>query len=279
MRIRTRAAALTAAAAAILVGATGARAITNGTPDGNGHPYVGMMVGFDASGNAWLCSGSLLSANVFLTAGHCTDGAVAVYVWFDQTWPGTLASADAVGTAITTDPDFCFGCGKGLPGADYRDVGIVELAPLQGGTIPSQYAALPSPGQVDGLQGRTPIDFVGYGVTFQAKIPGNLLPPGHPPLPPPYQRWDGFGTRMYAPSVMVPGNFRWSNEFLRLALDPGRGKGGSCFGDSGGPDLLGGTNTILAVNSFVTNSNCSGNGYSQRIDVPQVLDWIESFLQ
>jgi hypothetical protein len=32
------------------------------------------------------------------------------------------------------------------------------------------------------------------------------------------------------------------------------------------------------VNSYVTNINCSGVGYSQRVDVPEVLEWIESFL-
>jgi len=54
--------------------------------------------------------------------------------------------------------------------------------------------------------------------------------------------------------------------------------GGTCFGDSGGPDLLGGTDIVLGVNSYVTNWNCTGVGYSQRIDIPEVLDWIESFL-
>jgi hypothetical protein len=83
---------------------------------------------------------------------------------------------------------------------------------------------------------------------------------------------------MYAPSALVSGNFKHSAEFLRLALNPGQGSGGTCFGDSGGPDLLGGTDTVLGVNSYVTNINCSGVGYSQRVDVPEVLAWIESFL-
>ena len=48
--------------------------------------------------------------------------------------------------------------------------------------------------------------------------------------------------------------------------------------DSGGPDLLGGTRTVLAVNSYVTNVNCSGVGYSARVDLPETLDWIKSFL-
>jgi hypothetical protein len=83
---------------------------------------------------------------------------------------------------------------------------------------------------------------------------------------------------MYAPSELVSGNFKHSDEFLRLALNKPGGSGGTCFGDSGGPDLQGGTDTVLGVNSYVTNVNCAGVGYSQRIDVPEVLDWIDSFL-
>ena len=57
---------------------------------------------------------------------------------------------------------------------------------------------------------------------------------------------------MYAPSELISGKFTHSDEFLKLALNPGGGSGGLCFGDSGGPDLLGGTNTVLGVNSYVT---------------------------
>jgi Trypsin len=64
---------------------------------------------------------------------------------------------------------------------------------------------------------------------------------------------------------------------LQLSSNPGKPhQGGLCFGDSGGPVLYG--MTILAVNSFVINENCAGAGYSYRIDQPQILSWIESFL-
>jgi hypothetical protein len=82
---------------------------------------------------------------------------------------------------------------------------------------------------------------------------------------------DGTVIRRYAPSELVSGKFVHSAEYMRLSLNPGGGKGGICFGDSGGPDLLGGTNTVLAVNSYVTNVNCSGVGYSARVDIPEVL--------
>jgi hypothetical protein len=108
---------------------------------------------------------------------------------------------------------------------------------------------------------------------FQLQIPGSLLP-----QPPPFFRWAGPRVRLFAPSELVSGKFVHSAEFMRLALNAGGDSGGTCFGDSGGPDLLGGSDTVLAVNSYVTNVNCSGVGYSSRVDIPEVLDWIESFM-
>jgi Trypsin len=74
--------------------------------------------------------------------------------------------------------------------------------------------------------------------------------------------------RFFAPSLLIQSNNRTSVEFLKLSANPAQGKGGICFGDSGGPDLLGGTNTVLGVNSYGTNGNCAGVSYSQRVDLP-----------
>src|SRR5215510_9392116 len=60
-------------------------AVTDGELDGNGHPYVGLMVAQTEEGRPlWRCSGTLISPTVFLTAGHCTEAPAAhVEIWFD----------------------------------------------------------------------------------------------------------------------------------------------------------------------------------------------------
>ena len=80
----------------LVLGSLGvAQAIVLGWPDGDEHPYVGMMVA-DVDGEpAWRCSGTLIAPTVFLTAGHCVFGADAARVWFD--------------TDLTDNPEYPYG--------------------------------------------------------------------------------------------------------------------------------------------------------------------------
>lgn len=253
--------------ALVLSMVTSALAITNGQPDGNNHPYVGLIVFDDAKGPAWRCSGSLLTPTLVLTAGHCTDGAVAARVWFNETVQGNPEYPNSGVTSYDgiphTNPNFCIGCGSGLPGFAQGDVGIVVLTEPVPTSVVSTYAELPDSKLVDKLKNKASIDVVGYGVQEKER--------GKPP-----QIWKALKVRLYAFSELVSGEFVHSDEFIKIALNPGGGSGGTCFGDSGGPDLLGGTNIVLAVNSYVTNSNCAGVGYSARVDIPEVLDWVNS---
>jgi hypothetical protein len=237
-----------------------ALAISNGQPDGNNHPYVGIALGPATGGGYWVCSAAAISPTVLVTASHCFEGP-DVWVSFDEIPSfGTLLSGPPTGI-WTPNPEWCLGCGNGLPGFDSHDVAVIVLdKPV---TLP-RYAQLPTENLVDTLPMSTNIDLVGYGVQFDKG--------GGP-------RWpeDGAFTRYYAPTLLVASNFVHSDEYIKLTANPAQGKGGTCFGDSGGPDLLGGTDIILAVNSYVTNGNCAGVTYSNRIDT-YALDFINSFL-
>jgi hypothetical protein len=236
--------------------------ITNGEPDGDRHPYVGIVIQPipEMPGYFSVCSGSALSPTKFLTAAHCADPSMPVFVSYKSGPPFSLAKDFTRGT-FHPHPAWCIGCGPGLPGFDYHDVAVVTL---QGRSNPGGFAALPSAGLVDTLAMGTPVDLVGYGV--QGFVPGGG----------PKQQLFYF-TRYFAPTQLVQSDNVTSAEFIKLSANPSQGSGGICFGDSGGPDLLGGTNVVLAVNSYVTNGNCAGVTYSNRVDLPDILSFINSF--
>ena len=249
--------------------ASPAAAITNPRPDNGEHPYVGLAV-FEVDGEpSWRCSGTLLSPTVFLTAGHCTDGATAARVWFDeivQTNPEyPFAGTTSYEGTPYTNPDFCIGCGDGLPGFAHRDVGIIVLSEPVPTSVVGTYGQLPEPGRVDDLPTKADVDLVGYGVQVNQRGGGRPV-------------WTGPRNRHQADAQLVSGQFVHADEFLRVTANPAQGKGGTCFGDSGGPVLTDEGRTVLAVNSYVTNNNCAGVTYSQRVDIPEVLAWIQSFL-
>jgi hypothetical protein len=237
------------------------RAVTNGQPDGNNHPYVGVAIQPIPSmpGFVFVCSGAALSPTVFLTAAHCFDPSAPAFVSYKN---GPPFGATFIPGTFTPHPDWCIGCGPGLPGFDTHDVAVITLAAP---AIPGGVAVLPAPGLVDTLPMGTDVDIVGYGV--QGFIRGGGQP----------GQVFTF-TRFFAPSLLVQSNNVQSAEFIKLTANPAKGKGGLCFGDSGGPDLLGDTNVVLAVNSYVTNGNCTGVTYSQRVDTPDILSFILSFL-
>ena len=235
-------------------------AITNGELDGENHPYVGAV-----NNGVTMCSGALISPTVFVTAAHCFSyPGEMVWVTFDPETdgPGPIKETMYGGTWYP-HPDFCLGCAPGLPGFDTHDVAVVVL---DDPVILDRYAELPDEGLADTLPMRTEITLVGYGVQYFAIG-------GGPPIP--VALYD----RYFASCELIASKHKHSDEFVKLTQNPSNDKGGDCYGDSGGPNLLGDTDTIIAITSYGANPMCVGIGYSNRIDTAYALEFIQSFVQ
>jgi hypothetical protein len=252
---------------ALLAAALPAAAITDGELDGEGHPYVGIMVAKDASGAPmWRCSGTLISPTVFLTAGHCTeDPAASVEIWFDADVQSGIPgngypyTGEVSGTPYT-HPSY-------NPNAFYLyDLGVVVLdEPV----VMSAYGALPVLNQLDALKvqrGQQDVTFTAVGYGLQKSFPDAAA-------------WKNLSLkiRMVAYPRLIQINTRQVGDFSIL-LSNNANTGGTCFGDSGGPNFVGTSSVIAGVTSYGRNGNCAGTGGVYRIDRADDLDWIGTFL-
>ena len=253
--------ALALAATAALGVATGrpAQAVTDGVPDAGAHPYVGLAVFYDAAGTPlWRCSGTLLSPTVFLTAGHCTEGAASAQVWFDEQVTRSLGYPLTGGITGTpyTHPDFVWR----LPNTS--DVGVIILDKR---VRLDTYAQLPQLGTLDTLatrRGTQEVTFTVVGYGLQAVRPRELRET----------------TRLQATVKLINLTNALTDGYNIFHTGSRGTGGGTCFGDSGGPVFLGTSNVIVGITSFVLNQNCAGGAGAYRTDIATSLTWINSFL-
>lgn len=237
--------------------------VTNGEIDGDGHPFVGLMVADDASGNPmWRCSGALISSTVFLTAGHCTHGAAGADVWFDADVQGGIPdngypSTGEVHGTPHTHPDY-------NPAAFFiKDVGVVVLdEPV----FLDEYGSLPAVDALDALarrRGLQDVTFTAVGYGLQRINPVFV---------------EQERVRMVARPRLLQINVPGFTGDYSLLLSNNHSTGGTCFGDSGGPNFLGQSDVVAGVTSFAINGNCAGTGGVFRMDRADVLAWVRSYL-
>lgn len=242
-------------------------AVTDGELDGNDHPYVGLMVAQDADGNPlWRCSGTLISPTVFLTAGHCTEApATHVEIWFDADVESGIPdngypfTGDVGGTPYT-HPQY-------NPNAFYLyDLGVVVL---EEPVTMSEYGALPTLNQLDSLEnrrGQQDVTFTAVGYGLQMSFPDAASWKEH-----------NVRVRMVSYPRLIQINGGLVGDFS-LLLSNNAHTGGTCFGDSGGPNFIGDSNVIAGVTSFGLNGNCAGTGGVYRVDQADDLNWLATFL-
>jgi V8-like Glu-specific endopeptidase len=242
-----------------------AGAVTYGDLDGDNHPAVVLII-MEVNGfPAFRCSGTLMSPTIVLTAGHCAGApgefsGMRIYTEADvqngdNNYP--FAGPNSIeATAWAAHPAYPF--------ASFvlHDVGMIKLAsPVE---LPlNQYGQLPTVNSGDLLKVGRKTGFTSVGYGLQRINPVFV---------------EAQKVRMVANPWLVQINVPGFTGDFSLLLSNNAATGGTCFGDSGGPNFLGDSMIVAGVTSFGINGNCAGTGGVFRLDRMDVLDFINDFM-
>jgi V8-like Glu-specific endopeptidase len=235
-----------------------AHAITYGVLDGDNHPQVGALIADQAySDDTWAyCTGTLISPTVFLTAAHCGDpGQTTARVSFSTEYQ--------VGDTVYTGryvPHPSYGGSQ----SDPHDIAVVvfnkAIPNITPATLPT--ANLLDRLKSDGTLGAATFTSVGYGALAPTNGPGGKT----------YTYTD---TRNQA-----SGSFNsLDNAWLRLSQNPSTGDGGTCYGDSGGPNFLGdATSNLLVATTITGDTACRSTNVDYRLDTASARQFLGQFV-
>jgi secreted trypsin-like serine protease len=240
--------------------------ITFGELDGNAHPGVVLLVMDIAGQPAFRCSATLIAPKVVLTAGHCAGqpgefSGMRIFTESDvqngnNTYPFAGGPNSIEATEWHSHPLFT------ERAFFLHDVGVVLLS--KAFQLPAnQYGKLPTEDQLDALKTSSATTFTAVGYGLQKINPAQVV---------------AKRIRMFAEPHLIQINTPSVGDFSML-LSNNASTGGTCFGDSGGPNYLGTSNVIAAVTSFGRNGNCAGTGGVFRLDRKNVLDFVGQYLR
>src|SRR5262245_21960257 len=268
--------ALAVAASLTFIAPYRVRAIVYGFIDSN-NVYANsgaFIVKSPTTGNIFpICSGTLISPNVFLTASHCTaffENDLApigytAFVSFDNPIPfGALIGNQTrliPVIQVVTNPNF------NQAQSDTGDIAVLLVRERETrGIIPAQ---LPTAGLLDQLStqnGLKNATFTPVGYGLQNRVTG-----GGPPF---------FQDRNPVPRMYAFSGFNsLNNTFLRMSQNPAVGNGGACFGDSGGPNFMNYNGARLLVAITITgDAVCRSTNVSYRTDTASARNFLAPYV-
>lgn len=264
-------------AAAMLIAPPPAKAITYGFIDGNNtYSNAGAFIVQRQSDDQVfpICSGTLIAPTVFLTAAHCTEfyiqdlaprGFTALVSFDSPIGFGSLTDLKHTRlipvTEAISNPNF------NQSQSDSGDIGVLIL-PVRStkGITP---ATLPTLGLLDQLAAQGTLQdavFTPVGYGLQNRVVG-----GGPPF---------FEDSNPIPRMFASSSFSALNPgYLRLSQNPATGNGGTCFGDSGGPNFLDVNSRQTLVATTVTgDAVCRSTNVVYRLDTASAREFLEQFV-